>query len=435
MKKLTAILLAVLALTSCTAATEIDIAEGLETYREAYTESGRETEVPYTPPEEIQTEDTTTQWGGIFSPDFTVSGGKYYFETRRSESRGNSVSMIAYTDLATGNSGILCPDPLCTHQSAEVCKYADLQGIYFTDEEGVFYSCRHTFTTTIYRVDVNNDTVQTACEINSFNVNLLGYDNGKLYFYELKFGMEGRTAGISYLISCLDTDTGKVTELGYIPDEWALALNLILFVRNDEIYFTAYSSKLMKTDLSLTNVIEVIAADPWQWYWDEGTDALYFSTSDPEKQTGSVYVHKDGKTEQIPLPHENIHAFTMTEDRIYYSPYDPVFYGFSNVAFYFEDDPEEHKVYDYTGGKVYAVDRDNPSAEAELVYEASVIDGNRMADLDNCAVFGDYLYFNEITVRREVLGGVEFVTFSLADDVSKIRVGLKDGSFTRISFD
>ena len=86
MKKLTAILLAVLTLTSCTADTEIDIAEGLETYREAYTEAGRETEVPYTPPEEIQTEDTTTQWGGIFSPDFTVSGGKYYFETTANNS-------------------------------------------------------------------------------------------------------------------------------------------------------------------------------------------------------------------------------------------------------------------------------------------------------------------------------------------------------------
>ena len=84
---------------------------------------------------------------------------------------------------------------------------------------------------------------------------------------------------------------------------------------------------------------------------------------------------------------------------------------------------------------MYAVSRENPSGEAELVYASGGSDLDRLPDLDEFIVIGDYLYFDEVELRRDILDGVEYLTISHASDVQKIRVGLKDGSFTRIKFE
>ena len=115
MKKLTAIvILLTLAFASCTKSTDDDIAAGLETYRDVYADESQdaESEVPYVPPVE------GISVNGIFKDnEHVVRDGKYYFETRRRTSKNgnNYVTMLAYADLETGTSGIVCPDPLCTH--------------------------------------------------------------------------------------------------------------------------------------------------------------------------------------------------------------------------------------------------------------------------------------------------------------------------------
>lgn len=423
MKRLSVIFLLALTFASCTKDT--DITAGLETYRELYVSESGETEVPYESPEE------TCHVDGIVSADFTISGGKYYFETRR-----DNVGMIAYCDLATGNTGIVCPDPLCSH-GKDVCRYANFNEFCITDEEGVFYASRVTMSTAVYRVDLNNDTVTEVCRMSKPDAGILGYDNGRVYIVQHEYGLEGHMAGLAYRISYIDTATNEITDLGYIPDETAMFLNVMQFVHNDEIYFTAYSTKLMKIDLSLTHVTEVFDGEKYftQWFWDENTDELYFSTVNEAEETGSLWVYRNGSAEKLNLPHENIYTFTLTNDKIYYSAYDPVYYGISNVAYYFNRNHDDCRVYDYSGGKVYAADRDNPSAEAVLVYDNEGQYPISNAGIDCYCVFGDYLYFNEITVLREILDGVEYTTFSYADDISKIRVGLKDGSVMKVKFE
>ena len=89
MKKLTALLLALLTLTSCTAGTD-DIAEGLETYRDVYggtpapvqTEAPDETEPETAIPEEDLPVNYGTTVEGIVSNDFTINDGKMYFELK-----------------------------------------------------------------------------------------------------------------------------------------------------------------------------------------------------------------------------------------------------------------------------------------------------------------------------------------------------------------
>ncbi len=423
MKKLTAILLALLMLTACTADTD-DIAAGLETYREAYSDA--ETDVPYTAPEE--TADSSDR---ISCPDFTVSGGKYYFPVKHRVDE-DQLSMIAYVDLATGNSGLLCQDPLCSHTDVKTCKYLNLTKLFPAEEDGIFYAQRDF---QLLKLDLNTDTVTQVHTFPSYSCIINGYDNGHLYFSEYFQTTTDRQTVEECLVSYLDTASGEIMEVGYIPQEIMVKTNIICFILNGEFYFST-GGHLLKTDSSIGNLTDVTGGDGiiTHWFLDASTDELYYSCTNDAGLTGSLYVYRDGVTEKLALPHENIYTFTITGNKIYYSPYDPIYYGISAAAYLFETDPEQYKVYDYTGGKVYAVDRDNPSGEAELVYH---LDGNNplATAAHNYVVLGDYLYFDEITVKNTIINGVEYTYFSSAETVSKIRVGLKDGSFTRISFD
>ena len=145
---------------------------------------------------------------------------------------------------------------------------------------------------------------------------------------------------------------------------------------------------------------------------------------------------KDNIPEKVNLPHDEVYTFTVTHEKIYYTIYDPVYLGISAQASYApSEEAENHKTYDYTGGKLYSVDRNNPSVVEEVVYEVKDIPLDKAVMLESAVVIGDYLYIDEINVLREVRQGKEYVSFDYSRDVSKIRIGLKDGSFTRISFE
>jgi len=89
-------------------------------------------------------------------------------------------------------------------------------------------------------------------------------------------------------------------------------------------------------------------------------------------------------------------------------------------------------IYDYSGGRLYAADRDNPSENAELVYEIPTVPANTMPHLWNIAVLGDYLFYEEISLSVQVIAGTEYVQ---TEDTAKIRVNLADGTTTKISFE
>ena len=210
-----------------------------------------------------------------------------------------------------------------------------------------------------------------------------------------------------------------------------------MFVIGGEIYFTMNNAgTLMKTDPEYRNVTLVaeLEASASKWYFDPDTDEFFYVHRDYDNFRGSFHVAKDGVSKQIHLPHEDVYSFFLTDDKIYYTVFDPVYYGTSNIAAYTDVTGEAAKTYEYTGGKMYAVSRENPSGEAELVYEVTVSDQDRVAMLAESIVVGDYLYYTEAYVWRQVINGVEYVDFSEHEE-SKVRVGLKDGSFTRISFD
>jgi len=429
MKKLTAILLTLLALTSCTAGTD-DIAAGLDIYRDVYE---GETEIPYTAPAEVSHD--------IISDAFTIHDGKYYFTLKHRFDYGGGVRMLAYADVSTGNFGLVCPDPLCKHSGITECRYADMYGYCFTDHAGICYAFRLEYPFSVHRIDLNRDTVENVYTPEADSFSLLGYDNGKLYIRENYTLTENRQTVQHSRITVLE-DNGEITEIGWIPEDQPVSPSAYpAYIRDRWFYFFA-DGKLIRTDPGYQNssVIADLGHSVRQWYMDESTGELYFSSVDKKSGTGGVYVLKNGEVTHLPLPHENIYSFTLTEDRIYYTAFDPIYYGISKevVLAQMSDpsaDPEAYKTFDYSGGKLYAADRANPLSEAELVYESTVMGTDRLADLNTCVVLGDYLYFDEIDIIREVHNSVEYVYFASSYQVDKIRVNLKDGSVTRIKFE
>ncbi|MBQ2724552.1 MAG: hypothetical protein IJF78_02475 [Clostridia bacterium] len=428
MKKLTALLLAALALTSCTAGTD-DIAEGLETYRDVY---GGETEGNCTAPAEIA--------DGILSQDFILKHGRYYFELERygtvekefGSVLGHNV-MLAYMDTETGNWSYACSDPLCSHDSELTCRYVNLAGCYPTETPGVYYCCRTAeHASEILLADLNRDTVKHVHTMAATFSDIIGYENGKLYFYDKLRSTDGKQTKTVIRFSALDHATGEITELGYLPDTWPYQTALPDLVLDGRFYFRS-NRKLIRTDPSFREITEILETEfeIAQWYLDQNTGELFVSSVDREQNRGSVYVYRDGSAEKLALPHENIFSFTVTADKIYYTAFDPVYYGISPITYYMNEQNTPALIYDYSGGRLYAADRDNPSENAELVYEIPAVPANTMPHLWNIAVLGDYLFYEEISLSVQVIAGTEYVQ---TEDTAKIRVNLADGTTTKISF-
>ena len=431
MKKLTAILLA-LALVSC--AKTDDIAAGLETYREVY-DAGAVS--AGTAPE--------TRVNGIVSPELMMNGGKYYFELSRYGSYPSgggiatgSIYMLAYADAGSGNWGYACADPLCSHDNEEVCRYAGLREFCFTDTLGTAYAYRYSHPhSMICLVDLSADTVKTVYTTDILSTYLIGFDGGKLYFLERIHATDDRQTEVKTRFSAIDHGTGEVTEVAYLPETWQYPMTAPEMVVDGHFYFRT-GSKVVRTDLHFTEITEIIETEFGisEMYLDQNTGELYVSSIDRTLRKGSLYRYSDGKTEKLTLPHEDIFTFILTEDRIYYTVFDPVYYGVSVAAQYMKGtdgyDPDRYAIYDYAGGRMYAVDRDNLTGDAELVCEFSGIGNGYMPNFYGAAVVGNCLYFSEYRLATEVVGGTEYMTTT---DVNKIRMGLDDGTFTRIAFE
>jgi len=441
MKKLTALLLAVLTLTSCTAGTD-DIAEGLETYRDVYegtpapvqTEAPDETE-PALPEEDLPVNyGTTVEW--IVSDDFATNDGKMYFELK--VHKGGTIHMPAYMDLKTGNFAYACPDPLCTHDDEKNCKYFDAKMLTLTDKPGICYANLERVNVrgvTLCRIDLNRDTVTPILKSEWPIPIPIGYTNGKLYYEITDSITENKQTTEITTLYAIDDATGDVSEVCVIPEEWINDGIGFKLLHDGKMYFTSQCC-LYVTDMKFTAPVKIAdferAMGPM--FLDTNTGELYFSDYNTDSLSGSVYVYRDGKVSEINLPHSEIYYFTMDNEKFYYSTYDPIYYGISNTAFYLNKNPNDCKVYDYAGGKIYAVDRDNPSQNAELIYDNN--DETMLCRTGNhhYTIINGCLYYDEVAVRTEILNGTEYTLFASSDGQNKIRVNLADGTTTKISF-
>lgn len=433
MKKLTAAILACMMLVSCgSTISEEQIIENLEAYDIAQGEQSPETLTA------VSEYSVITGVEGIISGDWVINDGKYYFVTQTvPEGKQNSIKMIRYIKLETGTSNLICPDPLCSHRKGSGCRYTDLSEMHFT-EPGVFYTQRikkPDGVMEICKVDLNHDIVEEVHVCSSFAVKLIGINDNKLYYYELvSKTQEKRTVNEYYLYS-IDTASYKVESYGALPEKIASELGIILGIIEGELYYET-RDRLMKTDLNFENITPLMDTKGMhmkQLFFDTHTDEIFYSLIDEKEFVGGIYVYRNGISERVILPDENIYAFTLTRDKIYYSPYNPVYYGISAQAYFFNEDPENCRIYDYSGGKVFCVNRID-MAEAELAYDCEgeyiLCDGGM-----NYAVIDGNLYFEEGEVIRQVIDGTEYTDFSSAHTVNRIVVNLDTKEVRRISLE
>ena len=387
--------------------------------------------------EEIMSDDITIddsdKWDaqGILSSGYKLNNNKYYFTTKKLSSDGyNDTEMITYYDLNSGEYYDICHDPLCTHEENSGCKYAGFKELYFTKENGVFYSIyKYEQQPRICRIDLNKDTVKTVHTCDNWFTSILCQDGNILYFYEREEFTEDRETVVKKHFYRLNMENDSISDMGYWADEIGVDDNNSLMIFDNIWYYTTSDNRLMKTNL-LTNEHEEIMSCGSNtlryWFYDTDTDELYFNINNKEELSGSVYVYRNGNVEKVELPHKNIFTFALTESDIYYSTYEPIYYGVSKA-------PGNPEVYDYSGGKVYKTNRCDTTS-SEVVYNCA---GEYVicSLVTNYYVFGDGLFFDEKEIVRETIDGFDYIYFSSAKNVNKIRVDLTTGEVERICFD
>ncbi|MBQ3707927.1 MAG: hypothetical protein II889_08460 [Clostridia bacterium] len=370
-------------------------------------------------------------WDGILSSEYTVQGGKLYYENKMKKGR-NTVSMPFYTDLKTLSSDGLCPDPLCANEDPAVCKYISVNSstrFCFADDSTFYWVRNVDGGPAIWRYDLSSDTARREYASSSGEPILLGADDGTVWFkdYEQQIG-NGR-AVMQPFLKGLDVRTGKVVFSVPLPE-----MANVLFIRGGKAWLDMLRTVTV-LDLTTGTQTELcpIPGTIGAWYYDTQDDSFWFSAINQENSTGSVWEYKSGACRQVGLPVENIYYFQLTRDRILFSSYEPAWLGVSMA-------PDHPPTYDYSGGKIWAVDREHPSGTPELLYDTEGKYVLCIAWVSNYSVFGNQLFFDRInithtTVEEEDGTVSDYIYFDLTGDVPKLRVDLTTGEEELIRFE
>jgi hypothetical protein len=277
----------------------------------------------------------------------------------------------------------------------------------------------------MYKVDLNRDIIQKIYEANGTHLSAICKYKEKFYFFEIKQTALNKKTIQRYNLKSVDINTESITDHGYMPDKYVDTAANIFYIGNNKFYFEDLD-KIFTTNLSFENekLIYNISKNEavGDYYYDEKTDELFFIIRDQKNNTGAIYVYSNDKLKKIDMPHENIYCFQLTNNKIYYSPYNPIFYGIAA-------DFQRTEIYDYTGGKIYETDRNNRK-ESKLIFdsEKEFIIYN---PFNSYIVIGDYLYFD----NPELIEDGEFTYFSVAHKLEKVRINLKENTIKYIKFE
>ena len=342
--------------------------------------------------------------------NYIVRGDRLYFQVSR-----DGDSLWAYMSLITGEKLYLCPDPLCPHTKESGCMYLNITNLIFAPgSDSVMYVIRTNSTAdglydAIYLIDTENDIFR---EIYKENVEKYKYNqytlrfilNNKLYFQntqtisEIVDGkVEKKT---NYIMLTLDLDTNnveKISESSQASDRCLLANDQYMFFDDDEYH------QLYATDLNSKNKQTIMEYDDEftirNVYFDKTTQELFFilcskymvGISHNDIEEGYVYcIDKNLNCSKIDMPTEKITGIQLTRNYIYYTTYDPIYYGVS---------PRGIDCIDETGNKIYRVSRSGTTASEP------VFDGHEKIFFDinykGYIVTGNYIYIAYVILHEE----------------------------------
>ena len=371
---------------------------------------------------------------GIFSPLFSsINNNRFYFRVRRlyeTDYISRGIGIYSYIDLTTGEHRLICPDPLCTHTFE--CKYTGFEWRMFFAEKNIFYTESISrfrggagTRASIYRIDLNNGRIdviyQAEHDYTIQNITIGGIYNNKLYFFIgtlIEIEGEREMAGIRTL-KTIDLNTHEISEMGNFPDKYVNSWSSIMFIYGNTFYFRSLSN-IFSTDFNFENEKIIYTFQPNEfvrdYFFDTNTNELFFLVHNMVDHTGTIYVHTIGETKELSMPHDNIAAFQLMNDRIYYSPFDVLFLGNSMW---------NNRMYNYTGDIIYVTDR-NSRIKSDLIF-----DGEGRYNIVNAIgryiIIGDYVHFHYM----QFMDDGTHVWFDASRDLSKVRINLKDSNAIR----
>ena len=382
-------------------------------------------------------------WDGITSSQYTLIGDRYYYYVKArkalpaegggTHTHTTGVLAYVYTDLTQGGMQYVCPDPLCKHSDPSVCPFtASGQSASFCPaEDGFFYLAQYARGRgKIVKADLNKGTIQTVYEGRSTFVGFYGAENGVVYIRDSEDVTDNNTKTTqttNYLLA-LDVKTDKVLFEQKIPDG-----NWIVSVRDGKILCHTVRA-LLEYDMQFGNQKTLFSFEGTggfgEWYYDENRDEFWFNVRNRDESSGQVFrILADGTAEKVPLPTDAIYCFQLTNTKIYYSPFDPV---------KIDDNPTYPPgTVDYTNGKIYAVDRDDPGGEPTLVYDCAGRYYIGEPSSSDYAIFGDDLFFGKLLLRlyKDYFTGEEYFVFDMSGDYPKVHVNLATGEEEIFQFD
>ncbi len=381
-------------------------------------------------------------WDGILSSEYQTVGNKYYFRMvtlmRHRNSHGGysvgTVSLFHWLDLATGDYGPICPDPLCAHDDGAVCKYLEVSfqaDNLFVDENTMLASrdVNPNRAPQLCLFDLKNDTMRSLYQAKMFSADLMGTDGDSVWIVdEVQKTVKKQAVYITTLYR-VSLDAGEILYERVLPE------NCRPFLWRDGLLWCDNVKSLTLTDPDTweeTVILNYESDDQiGAWYYDTYRDEFWFSIINPRKTTGRLYRYSaaDGVCEEIPMPVDEIYYFQLTNTKIYYSPYDPVYIGPNYMG----------GLWDYAGRTIYTVSRDDTAGEPVAVYTETEDRFLCRAGVFGYFVFGDTLLMdsNQIVSRLETTPEGENVwewAIDQAGDVHKIRVNLKTGERDEILF-
>ena len=370
-----------------------------------------------------------TGYKGILSSEYQIIGNKFYFRTqtlKMIEEKNRAVNITSYYDLLTGRHDVICPDPLCGHNDPSVCKYIDVGGytdFIFADENTYIRGYRPNVNQNdkIYKFDLRTGEAVKLFSPKQISSDLIKVENGVLYLVDQYSKVKNGTS------SSKSTLYGIVIETGEIVLEQTLPQNYrVICYENGKLFMDNVRS-IVYTDLYLsdeTTILEYNSADDFgTWYYDTNNDEFWFSIINTEHHIGKVYVYQKGLCDQIDFPVDEIYYFQLTDSRIYYSPYEPVYLG--------ENPTLPDGLWDYSGGKIYEVSRTDPGGDPKLVYDANGEFFISRLGVGNYVIFDDELFFD----KRELVTREDGVYFYGAGELPKVHIDLTTGMREFIRFE
>lgn len=390
--------------------------------------------------ENTYTPTSTEDIEGIYSSNYQrINNERYYFTVKKryeTETQQTAREIYAYINTKNGEKNYICADPLCTHTELEECKYLNLIGNIYFGEENVFYMAfmdgfytgKPDVRWSIYEINLNNDSMdiiyQCAKDRSQSRINILFLYDNKIYFHEID-NIESTDGSkeydSAYTLKVLDLSTNKTMILDTVSSTYIKGL-IPLYMSTDVCLFAA-DGKIFKSNYYFNNeqaIYEFNSNEALKaYYYDEKTGELYFNTWNMIDNCGSIYKYDGNIVNLVEMPHDNIYCFQLTNSKIYYSAYDPYYYG---------PGMRGGDVYDYTHGKIYATDRHDTS-ESILIFDDGI--DFSMNSSYSYLILGDYLYFDYMELRQE--NG--YVWYSKALELKKVRINLKEHTVKYLSFD